>query len=375
MKNYDAVIIGAGSIGLACAWALSEKKLKVLVLEKKHSFGQGQNKAAIGGIRATHSQPSKITLCMESIKIFSSWQENYGDNIDWVRGGYLYPAYSAHTENTLKGLLQIQHENRLDISWIEPDEIKSLVPHLQSHHLRGGTFSPRDGRLSPLLAAQALYRQSRKQNAEFRFNEQVLRIEGENVITDKGTYGAKAVVLSTGASDSRDLLGIELNILKERHEAAITEPVGKFFDAMVVDIEERENAGSFYFYQNKEGQIIFCLSPEPPVIASTNDCSSSFLTSAARRLLRLLPNLANLKVRRSWCGFYPMTPDGVPFMDKLPDKEIYIAMGMCGQGLMLGPGIALNIAEMITDGKPLLEKNLMKELKICRSYRSEEALK
>ncbi|MFH0802747.1 MAG: FAD-dependent oxidoreductase, partial [bacterium] len=52
--NYDAIVIGAGSVGLPIAGNLREQGLKTLVIEELPSPGQGQNKTAIGGIRATH---------------------------------------------------------------------------------------------------------------------------------------------------------------------------------------------------------------------------------------------------------------------------------------------------------------------------------
>jgi len=69
-KNFDAIVLGAGSIGAPTAYYLAKKGLKVLVLESVPSVGQGSNKRAIGGIRATHSDPAKISLCLRSIEIF-----------------------------------------------------------------------------------------------------------------------------------------------------------------------------------------------------------------------------------------------------------------------------------------------------------------
>ena len=83
MKNYDVVIIGAGSVGLPLSWQLAEKGLKVALLDEEASWGRGQNRAAIGGIRATHSDPAKIRICLESIRLFSSMQEKYGLDMEW----------------------------------------------------------------------------------------------------------------------------------------------------------------------------------------------------------------------------------------------------------------------------------------------------
>ena len=62
MSAYDVVIAGAGSVGLPLSYYCAKRGLKVLVLDREASWGRGQNRAAIGGIRATHSAPAKIKL-------------------------------------------------------------------------------------------------------------------------------------------------------------------------------------------------------------------------------------------------------------------------------------------------------------------------
>jgi sarcosine oxidase, subunit beta len=60
----------------------------------------------------------------------------------------------------------------------------------------------------------------------------------------------------------------------------------------------------------------------------------------AQRMVDLMPRLANIKVRRTWRGLYPMTPDGSPIVGWARSVEGYLhAVGMCGQGFMLGPGV------------------------------------
>ena len=61
-KVYDAIIIGAGSVGLPTAFFLAQAGLKPLVIDQFASPGQGSNKAAIGGIRATHSALQDTSL-------------------------------------------------------------------------------------------------------------------------------------------------------------------------------------------------------------------------------------------------------------------------------------------------------------------------
>jgi len=110
----------------------------------------------------------------------------------------------------------------------------------------------------------------------------------------------------------------------------------------------------------------------------SRDSTSSFLPQAARRLIYLFPRLRNIRVRKVWRGLYPMTPDGVPIVDQLKDSDglFYVAVGFCGQGFMLGPGIALNLVNLIIKGKPLLPEDIFRSFSLYRDYtRPSEALK
>jgi sarcosine oxidase subunit beta len=82
-NDYDVIIIGAGSVGVPTAYFLAKEGVKVLCIDSNPSSGQGQNKAAIGGVRATHSDPAKITICKKSLEIFSNWKETLGADIGW----------------------------------------------------------------------------------------------------------------------------------------------------------------------------------------------------------------------------------------------------------------------------------------------------
>ena len=91
-QNFDVLIIGAGSIGTPTAFFMAQAGLSVLVIDQMPSVGQASNKHAIGGIRATHSDPAKINLGNRSLEVFANWQAHYGDDIEWHKGGYSFVA-------------------------------------------------------------------------------------------------------------------------------------------------------------------------------------------------------------------------------------------------------------------------------------------
>ena len=156
-NTYDVIIIGAGSIGVPAAHRLAAEGLEVLVIDKFASQGQGSNKAAIGGIRATHSDPAKIKLCQRTLEIVSTWEDVYGHNLEWTTGGYSFVAYRQKEEKTLKDLLVVQKGYGLNIDWYDKDALLERVPDLNPHGLIGGTISPEDGHCSTILAGHAYY--------------------------------------------------------------------------------------------------------------------------------------------------------------------------------------------------------------------------
>ncbi len=274
---YDIIIIGAGSIGTPAALAMAETGLRVLVLDRMPSVGQGSNKGAIGGIRATHSDPAKIRICLRSLEIFSTWKEKRGDDIEWHKGGYLFVAYREREEKALKELLVTQKALGLNIDWLDKGQTLDLVPDLNPEGLIGGTFSPDDGSASPLLSAHAFWKAAEKAGAKFRFGEIVTGLIMENgavrgVRTDKGEYHGGVVVNAAGgwAAEVGRMAGLDLPVKPDAHEAAVTEPVAPFLKPMIVDIRPTDSSVNYYFYQHATGQIIFCITPNPSIWASRN---------------------------------------------------------------------------------------------------------
>ncbi|MBM3137925.1 MAG: FAD-binding oxidoreductase, partial [Chloroflexi bacterium] len=316
-KTADAIIIGAGSIGVPLAFHLATRGLKTIVIEREASIGQGSNKRAIGGIRATHSDPAKIKICQRSIAVFSSWEEMYGE----YRGGYCFVAYQYQEAALIENVVSEQQGYGLNICWLDRSALLDHVPDLNPEGLIGGSFSPDDGSASPLLAIQAFSRLAKQSRAVFVLNETVVGIlqEGQvvkGVVTDRAVYEAPLVINCAGAwaAQVASFAGIDIPVTPDAHEAAVTEPVAHFLDPMIVDIQPSPGSSNFYFYQHATGQVFFCLTPHPNHWGFHMEETSEFLPMACKRLLKIMPRLSGLRVRRTWRGLYPMTPDGSPLV-------------------------------------------------------------
>jgi sarcosine oxidase subunit beta len=381
--NFDVIIAGAGSIGTPTALFLAQAGFKVLVLDSRPSTGQGSNKHAIGGIRATHSDPAKILLCSNAIEIFSNWQAEYGQDIEWKAGGYSFVAYDEDIEKTLKDLLDMQRSLGLNINWLDRQEFLELVPDINPKDLRGGTYSPEDGSASPLKASFAFYQEAVRRGAIFHFNENVVGIETaagkvQSITTDKGHYSTNCIINAAGSWSAviGRMVGLDLPVKPDAHEAGITEAVQPMFNPMIVDIRSRPGSSNFYFYQHPTGKIIFCVTPNPQIWGYLDKDTSAFLPLSSNRLIETMPKLANCRVRRTWRGTYPMTPDGNPILGKVEGIEGFLlATGACGQGFMLGPGVGLLLSHLIQDTLSEQERQCLYSLRLDREWTGMEKLK
>jgi sarcosine oxidase subunit beta len=382
-NTYDVIIIGAGSIGTPTAFFLSQAGLKVLILDMYASVGQGSNKTAIGGIRATHSEPAKISLCKRSIEIFSSWEAEYHDDVEWRKGGYAFVAYRPKEEAALKQLLVTQRKLDLNIDWLDKNEMLTVIHDINPKNLLGGTYAPDDGHASPLLTNHSFYKHARLNGAIFHFREKVTGIlfkrnSIQGIVTNQNAYYAPIVINAAGAwaSDIGNLAGIVIPIKPDSHEAGITEPVSQFLNPMVVDIRPTPGSSNFYFYQHATGQIVFCITPSPRNWGFNTHETSEFLPMVARRLIELMPRLGNIRVRRTWRGLYPMTPDGSPYVGTVDELDGFLlAVGMCGQGFMLGPGTAELLTRLILNTLSPEDKQILSTLSLNRKTISQEMLK
>jgi sarcosine oxidase subunit beta len=382
----DIVVIGAGAVGLPSAYYLAQEGMQVTLVDKEASPGQGSFKAALGGIRATHSEPAKIEICQDSLKAFSTWEEKTGADIGWKMGGYCFPVYRQQDETLLKGMLPIQHKHNLKIDWLDSDGIKKAVPGINGNGLIGGTLSIEDGQASPLLFASSLTKECKELGVEFRLGENTEKVltKANRVVgvkTDKGTIATDYVLNAAGtrASQIAATANVSVPVSPDSHEGGVSMPIKHFLDPLIVDLRPgpEGRTANFYFGQTKDGSIIFCYTPSPIFPGEDRRCTSEFLPTITSRLLEMMPRCKNLLIRRLWRGQYPMTPDGAPILGEAADVDgFYLAVGMCGQGFMMGPGIGRNMAHFIATGKTYLETSLFESLSPQRDfYAKKEALK
>lgn len=382
-KIYDCIIIGGGIFGCASAYELAKKGKKVLVIEKDYP-GAGSTGRCIGGIRQQFSTPVSIKIAMESVEIFKKIQTSFSSvfkgGISWNQGGYLFLACLEQDKTNYLNLIKLQQQYGLPVKYIGKQEVLEIVPVLsrgdKNFDFIGGAYCPTDGQANPFYVLSFYSKEIKTLGGEILSHTEVVKINTtagkiDSIVTSTGDkFSAETIINAAGpwAKEIARLAGLNLPIEPERHEALITEPTEKLFDPMLVCYSP-----SCYFQQFKHtGQIIGCYTPESPIKGIERSSSEEFLPEFSSRATTLLPILRELKVVRSWAGWYEMTPDGNPIIGETGVKGLWVIAGGCGHGFMLGPALGKSIAELICDGKSEIK---IQEFSINRSFKSREVLK
>lgn len=351
---FDAIIIGGGIIGCATGYYLSEKGLRVLLLEKSY-LTSGSTGRCITGIRQQFSTPTTIKTAMEAVRLFKEMKETLRIDVEWHNSGYLFLVHSEERANGFKKNIEIQRTFGLDVELIDAKACQEVVPLLDTDGLLGGAYCPSDGQANPFLVVKGYVDGIRRNGGTVQINSEVTKIHIQNnrvqsVEIQTGDRFTTDMVVNTAGPWARavgKMAGLDLPVEPERHEALITEGVA--YESMPMLVDYRSDGG--YFVQRVTGQFIGCFTPEVQVPGFNTDSTLEFLVEMSRRMCRIVPALQNVAVLRQWAGSYCMTPDGNPIVDKTPVDGYFCSVGMCGHGFMLGPSLGKYLAQYMVDGK------------------------
>jgi len=376
-KKSDIIIIGGGIIGTAIGYHLAKAGYKVRLIEKGY-LCSGSTGRCIGGIRQQFTSEGSIKLMLESVDHFRNMQAELGADVYWHSGGYLFLAHSPEKKQAFMDNIAVQRSCGLkDVRWVDAYEARQVAPGLDTEGLLGGAYCPSDGQAYPFAVVNGYAERIKSLGGIVNTFTEVNgllqnggRISG--VRTSAGTeYHADIVINAAGpwAKDIGRLADIEVPVEPERHEALITEGVDYLNIPMLVDY--RTDGGYFQQFRHN-GQFIGCYSPVPNIPGHSTDSTYEFLHDMPKRMLKLVPALAPVKVIRQWAGSYENTPDGNPILDRTPLEGFYVVAGMCGHGFMLGPAIGRVAADFIKAGS---RSAPIPEFSLERDYSHQEAMK
>jgi FAD dependent oxidoreductase TIGR03364 len=201
--GYDVAVVGAGILGLAHAYHLARRGLKVVAFER-HPRAQGASVRNFGMIWPI-GQPSG-PLYRLARRSSDLWLEVLTASGLWhARSGSLHVAYHPDEEQVLREFAgEAAREGRLCELWT-PAQVTARFPAVREAGLRAGLWSPGEVGVDPRQVLAGLPDWlTRTLGVAFVFGAAVLRHDPPRLVTTDGDWLARRLVLCTGA-DFREL--------------------------------------------------------------------------------------------------------------------------------------------------------------------------
>ena len=347
--SYRVVVVGAGILGLFTAYHLAKAGAGPILVLDRGFLSQGASGRNGGGIRQQWETRATIRLAREGVEAYRRFGREFGYNVWFRQGGYLFLAETNEELERLRKVHDVVRSEGLASQMLGQQDVGQKVPGLSTENVRGGSFLKTDGTLYPFPALWGLYEVVRSLGVEVALGVEALSVpvsEGRvsAVVTPEGRVGTSVIVNAAGgwSGEFSRRAGLSVPNQATRHEILATEPLKPFLDPMVVRLKD-----GLYFSQTMRGELVGGLTLAHPIGTDSGMPSSpEFLTAMSRALVGLLPRLRSLGILRAWSGFYDDTPDGFPIIGEDPRLPGFVhANGFGGHGFMLAPASARRVAK------------------------------
>jgi len=353
-SKAEIVIVGGGVMGLAIAYYLARRGLEDVVVLERGYLAEGASGRNGGGIRQQWSTEINIRLMQDSVELCRRFAVDVGVNVWFRQGGYLFLARSAKEVARLEKNIAVQNRCGVATRMLEPSAAQEIVPELDLTGIVGASYNPTDGILFPWPFLWGYARQAASHGVRIFTQTAVTSLTRANgggyaVTTPRGTVHARRVINACGAWSPKlaEMIGVAVPTYPIRHEICSSEPLKPFLRPMVSEL-----SSGLYCSQSMRGEIVGGVSI--PGHGSTYAMGSTleFLATYARRLVRLMPILGDIKILRQWAGPYDQSPDGNPILGPAGGEhpDFFLACGFVGHGFMMAPIIAKLYAEYLTGG-------------------------
>lgn len=371
IDSADIVVVGAGILGLAVAWALGQGLgsgggRSVLVVDRHPPATQATARAAALLTRA-RSDAATAALVRDTYAAIEALEDELEEDLGLRRVGTLHVASSAARVEALRALVA---DSADPVDWLDGDRAARLAPCLSGEAVERAAFMPLDGFIDPVRLADAYRRSARRSGVRIRggLSVQAIRVERGHVVgidTDHGFIAAPVMVNAAGAwaAGLAWSAAVGLPQAPVRSQYWITEPRPDLFprDLPVLVMPDagayaRPELGALLFGLRGRRSLAFDPARLPDdtdgLDLADSDGGWGTLEEGWQALARLCPPLLQSGIAHYVSGLSTYTADGRFVLGPVTEPEgLFMATGCCGAGIAASGGIGRAVAASIL-GKP-----------------------
>ena len=353
-RGYGAAVVGAGIIGLACAWRIAQTGGSVLVIDRAEP-GAGASGVAAGMLapvtEADFGEEALLRLNLEGAAAWPAFAaelaERTGVDLGYEERGALVVAVDRDDAEELHRLHELQCSLGLDAAWLSARECRRLEPGL-SPRVRGGVHAPHDHQVDPRAVLRALREAVEQAGGELLTGaevESVAETEGSvrGVATSLGFVAADHVVLAGGVwspglriptgGPSLPVRPVKGQLLRLRGPAS----------AMLA--ERLIRTPRCYVVCRRNGEVVVGATVEERGFDTT------VTAGAVHQLLddarEALPDIDERELVEASAGLRPGTPDNCPIVGAAEPAGVVWATGHYRNGVLLAPLTAAAAADVV----------------------------
>ena len=342
-KTYDAVIIGAGIVGAACAAECAREGLSVAIVEAG-IVGGGATAAGMGHLVVMDDSEAQFALTRYSQQLWDEISDELPREVEHDACGTIWIAVDDEEMAEVRRKEKFYSERGVRVEVLDAQSVAEAEPSLRPG-LVGGLRVPGDSVIYPPCAAQFFVDQAVAGGAALFVGKGVETVTADGVRLRDGSSISAGVIVNSAGSWS-PLLTPGVDVKKRKGHLVITDRYPNFLRHQLVELGYLKSAHSltaesvaFNIQPRKTGQLLIGSSRQFGVEESTVD--TSIVTRMLDRAIEYLPALGKLSSLRTWTGFRAATPDKLPLIGPHAEhKRLYLATGHEGLGITTSLGTA-----------------------------------
>ena len=331
----DAIVLGAGIVGTACAMELADAGMRVTIVEPG-VIGGGATAAGMGHIVVMDDSPAQLALTQYSQQLWHALAPHLPPAAEYETPGTLWVAVDDTEMQEAIRKQAIYAALDLPARILDAKALLREEPNLRPG-LAGGLLVPSDAVLYPPVAADYLLQQALRSGASLVRQTALRAGDGKVHLAGGETLRAPRLINALGAAAPSLTPGIPVR--PRKGHLVITDRAPGFLRHQLVELGYVRSAGSgtadsvaFNVQPRKTGQVLIGSSRQ--YSAQDKSVDHAILRRMMQQARLYMPGLDRLSVLRTWTGFRAATPDKLPLIGPHPaDPTLFLATGHEGLGI------------------------------------------